>query len=587
MSRANTPLEGGFESPHKNLTNSLVGTDIQAQLSTSTDVSAAHEFFRNPAGAQSYLPQFSGFEVSATPVQGTGAETLAVKAMSGAEGAFAKAMMPTGAEASLLKTPGLEASAFAGMQPGADPMNPLIQLILKMPGALGMMQDLFEFLGALFLNPLETLAHNLLDPSSWLSHATDALGELGSDHIVNMGLVPGDAPIFGMANGHHGSLFETLSKEANNLQFGPSYNDLTVNGLPEGKPLFEQPSQDLDFNFKGTQLAFDNGANQFQPSFGTPPSQPVTLPSQTTPQDLYNQTMDQSMQRGDLLNPTGTPSGYEAAPANHDATSATTAQNSDTATTGEAPVEAPTQGYTVKTGDNLWDIAKDKLGDGQRWGEIYKMNTNVLGDNPRMIMPGTEIQLPGGDGSIAGAGAENYLVKSGDNLWNISKDHLGGGEHWPDIYHQNSEVVGSNPDLIHPGQELKIDHSQVAHHDAGAAHHTAHHGGHHGAGHHGSHHGSHGAQHQVAHNNHSGHHANQSHASQGHANQTAATQHGQQSAQANNAPTGKAVAASKPDTQAAAPAQAQTDYATGSGTSTTGAVGLRTTQTMGSLESQT
>lgn len=584
MSRANTPLEGGFESPHKNLTNSLVGTDIQAQLSTSTDVSAAHDFFRAPASAQSYLPQFSGFEVPATPVQGTGAETLAVKAM-GAEGAFAKAMVPTGAEASLFKTPGLEASTFAGMQPGADPMNPLIQLILKMPGALGMMQDLFEFLGALFLNPLETLAHNLLDPSSWLSHATDALGELGSDHVVNMGLVPGDAPIFGMENGHHGSLFENLGKEANSLQFGPSYNDLTVNGLPEGKPLFEQPSQDLDFNFRGPQLAFDNGANQFQPSFGTSASQPVTLPSQTTPQDLYNQTMDQSMQRGDLLNPTATPS-YEGAPAGHEATPATTAQNTEAATTGEAPVEATTQPYTVKSGDNLWDIAKDRLGDGQRWGEIYKMNTNVLGENPRLIMPGTEIQLPGADGSIASAGAENYLVKSGDNLWNISKDHLGGGEHWPDIYHQNSDVVGSNPDLIHPGQELKIDHSQVAHHDAGA-HHTAHHGGgHHGGGHHGGEHHSgahHGAQHQVAHNNHGNNHTNHAHTSN-HSNQTAAS-HGQQSAQA-APPADKAVAAGKPDTQATAPAQAQTDYATGSSTPT-GAVGLKTTQTMGSLESQT
>lgn len=569
MSRANTPLEGGFESLHKDLTNSLVGTDIQTQLTTSTDVTAAHDFFKAPAGAQAYLPEFSGFESSAaTPVSGGGAEAFAAKAVGAEAGALAKVMTPTGAEASLLQPPGLEASAFAGMQPGADPMNPLIQLILKMPGALGMLQDFFEFLGALFLNPMETLMHSVFDPSSWFSHAAEGLGELGGDHVINMGLVPGDAPIFANT-GHHGSLFESMGRNSDPLQFGPDYNDLTVGGLPEGKPLFESTSQDLNFNFQGQQLAFDNGSNQFQPSFGAPTATPTVMPSQTTAQDLYNQTMDQSMQRGDLLNP-GANASPTAPPAE-----ATTAQSTDAAkATTDAPVEAPTEAYCVKSGDNLWDIAREKLGDGQRWGEIYKMNTNVIGENPRLIMPGTDLQLPGGDHSLASTGAENYVVKSGDNLWNISKDHMGGGEHWPDVYHQNADVVGSNPDMIHPGQELKIDHSQVAHnHDLHGTH-TAHHGGsHHGGSHHGgSHHGGshHGSHQQVAHNNHSAHHGTQGSHAQG----------GGQHAD-------KTVAEGKPDTQAqATPAQAQTDYATGSGAAgtSTPSVGLKTTQTMGSLD---
>lgn len=49
-----------------------------------------------------------------------------------------------------------------------------------------------------------------------------------------------------------------------------------------------------------------------------------------------------------------------------------------------------------------------------------------------------------------------YVVKSGDNLWNIAKKYYGDGSKWQTIYDKNKSVVGSNPNLIYAGQKLVI-----------------------------------------------------------------------------------------------------------------------------------
>lgn len=51
--------------------------------------------------------------------------------------------------------------------------------------------------------------------------------------------------------------------------------------------------------------------------------------------------------------------------------------------------------YTVKAGDNLWRISQSLLGDGQKWTELYKINGEVIGANPRMIFPGQKFDVPG------------------------------------------------------------------------------------------------------------------------------------------------------------------------------------------------
>lgn len=49
-----------------------------------------------------------------------------------------------------------------------------------------------------------------------------------------------------------------------------------------------------------------------------------------------------------------------------------------------------------------------------------------------------------------------YKVQKGDCLWNIAKAASGSGANWKQLYNLNKKVIGSNPNLIKPGQVLTL-----------------------------------------------------------------------------------------------------------------------------------
>ncbi|MEU5613113.1 transglycosylase family protein [Streptomyces sparsogenes] len=52
-------------------------------------------------------------------------------------------------------------------------------------------------------------------------------------------------------------------------------------------------------------------------------------------------------------------------------------------------------------------------------------------------------------------GRADYTVRSGDNLSGIAEEQeVDGG--WPELYEANDSVIGTDPDLIHPGQRLDL-----------------------------------------------------------------------------------------------------------------------------------
>ena len=55
----------------------------------------------------------------------------------------------------------------------------------------------------------------------------------------------------------------------------------------------------------------------------------------------------------------------------------------------------------------------------------------------------------------AGAAAETYTVKPGDSLSKIAKHVYGDSGKWHAIFEANRDQI-KNPDLIHPGQVLKL-----------------------------------------------------------------------------------------------------------------------------------
>ena len=58
------------------------------------------------------------------------------------------------------------------------------------------------------------------------------------------------------------------------------------------------------------------------------------------------------------------------------------------------PEPAPANTVTVVEGDTLWDLAATHLGDATRWPEIYELNKDVIGGDPDLIHPGQVFVLP-------------------------------------------------------------------------------------------------------------------------------------------------------------------------------------------------
>ena len=59
-----------------------------------------------------------------------------------------------------------------------------------------------------------------------------------------------------------------------------------------------------------------------------------------------------------------------------------------------AKAATETKTHTVESGENLSVIAEQELGDANRWREIYDLNKDLIGGNPDLIKPGQELRLP-------------------------------------------------------------------------------------------------------------------------------------------------------------------------------------------------
>ena len=104
--------------------------------------------------------------------------------------------------------------------------------------------------------------------------------------------------------------------------------------------------------------------------------------------------------------------------------------------------------HVVVSGDTLWAIAKRYLGDGNRYPEIVKYN-NIA--NPNVIFNGQKIKIP--NCNVSEPTINRYVVKKGDTLSSIAKRY---GTTWQQLYEKNKRTIGSNPNLIKPGQELIV-----------------------------------------------------------------------------------------------------------------------------------
>lgn len=64
-------------------------------------------------------------------------------------------------------------------------------------------------------------------------------------------------------------------------------------------------------------------------------------------------------------------------------------------TTPARPAPPAAKTYTVKKGDSLWRIAQNFYGKGSDYNKIYQANRGVIGSNPNLIYPGQVLTIPG------------------------------------------------------------------------------------------------------------------------------------------------------------------------------------------------
>ena len=170
-----------------------------------------------------------------------------------------------------------------------------------------------------------------------------------------------------------------------------------------------------------------------------------------------------------------------AAPAPHSPAAATPTSVTASVQHQQAPAQhethqddRPAFSYSVREGDNLWDLAQTFLGDGNRYHELVELNRHIVGDNPGFLEQGWVLKIPGTHD--AGHTTQAYVVEHGDTLEDIAATHLGDPNRWPEIFQASSAITQpdgrhiTNPDLILPGYTVRIPQQRTAKPPAAGTH---------------------------------------------------------------------------------------------------------------------
>ena len=110
--------------------------------------------------------------------------------------------------------------------------------------------------------------------------------------------------------------------------------------------------------------------------------------------------------------------------------------------------------YTVKKGDFLYKISgvEEIYADPLRWKRIWRANRGTIEgfNDPNLIYPDWELTVPRD-------WPYSYTVKEGENLWQIARywEVYGQGNAWTQIYQANKDKI-KDPNLIRPGWVLTI-----------------------------------------------------------------------------------------------------------------------------------
>lgn len=114
---------------------------------------------------------------------------------------------------------------------------------------------------------------------------------------------------------------------------------------------------------------------------------------------------------------------------------------------------APGGTYVVRPGDTLAGVGA-KTGY-SAWYQIYELNVARIGHDPNMLRPGTVLRLPSSHDQSDGLSSSEDLVvvTPGATLSSIAQRT---GTSVATLYALNRDVIGPNPNVLHPGETLRL-----------------------------------------------------------------------------------------------------------------------------------
>jgi LysM repeat protein len=134
-----------------------------------------------------------------------------------------------------------------------------------------------------------------------------------------------------------------------------------------------------------------------------------------------------------------------------------------------AATTAATRTHQVQTGETLWSIAEQELGDGMRWPEIAVANLGVaqadghaLSDS-HWVNPGWTLAIPGAP--AAQPASTTYTVQPGDTLSEIAQQELGSADRVEEIVAASSTIEQpggarlTDPNVLGVGWTLEVPRS--------------------------------------------------------------------------------------------------------------------------------
>ena len=94
----------------------------------------------------------------------------------------------------------------------------------------------------------------------------------------------------------------------------------------------------------------------------------------------------------------------------------------------------------VQPGDSWWKLARRYLGDGARWAELVRVNPGHDA-NPNQLRSGVFVFVPEAQRTGKEPRGPDLVVRPGDTLWSLAREHLGSGTAWPQLAAANPEIT--------------------------------------------------------------------------------------------------------------------------------------------------